>query len=93
MPPAPIRRHQAWQGQGVTARTTAPRAVAFKGWHSALTVIFSKTKFQQFIPVGTTINLLDGFTLLLHRASLSASLSKNCSNNTVFYSAVFQFVT
>jgi len=61
MSPAP---HQAWQEQGVTAGvTTAPGAVAFKSWHSALTVICSKTKFQQFIPVGTTINFINGFTL------------------------------
>jgi len=50
-------------------------STAFKCRHSSPTAIFSKTKFQQFVPVGTTINFIDGFTLLFHRSSLSSSLS------------------
>jgi hypothetical protein len=52
-----------------------------------------RCEFQQFIPFGATINFINGFTLLLHRAALAGSLSNICSNNTAFYNAVFQFIT
>lgn len=94
MSPVLVRRQQAWQDKGWPSTETAVQPpVAFQCWHSSLTAIFNKTKLQQFIPVGTTMNFINGFTMLLHRSFLSGSLSKNYSNNRVFFhNAVFQFI-